>query len=171
MINFDYIPCCPDGLKAKKIAHKIKTISENNSNNQLKFLLNHRLGTKQIKMFPLSEINDFVKLSRKKLIQKIFYGSFHFRQSKSYVTDLVSKGNAFTLSEAFINTFKNEKLKINLLDSKSKIIAVELPSRHKRSIINKKTSNTAENKFRNTYKIFVKYIPRSNSYKSIKGKE
>jgi hypothetical protein len=65
------------------------------------------------------------------------------------------------------------KLKTRLISDRSKIIALTIPSRHKRGkkpiqIANIKYKKPPE-VFKTTYKIFIQYLPNVNNYRSIKS--
>lgn len=167
MYNFLHKPCCPDGTQGKMIAQRMKKKALNTKANMLEFLLSKRLDTSLIEKMNISEIADFPKLNRKTLIEKIFLGTFHLKQSKSYIVDLIKNGFAYKVSCKLIKNIQNKSLRNELLTKKSVIIACEIPSRHKRSKIKNIDNDT---QFRMTYKVFIQYIPYSNSSKSIKGK-
>ncbi len=70
----------------------------------------------------------------------------------------------------------NKQLKKDLIEKKTKILAVEITSRHKQS--EKKTDkndkkinqdNLDIKKFKTTYKVFVQYVPNTNSSAYIIG--
>ena len=175
MDNFLHKHCCPDGDNAKEVAERIIKKTQMKEN-KLAFLLKRQLGTSLIPLKHLSEINDFPIIKRKTLNRKIFMGTFHLKQSKSYVEDLIERGNAFFVSKEFAkgkDMIKDLKLKSRLISDKSKIIAVTITSRHKRgkkSIPNDKiTYKKSSEIFKTAYKIFIHYVPNVNSYKSIKG--
>jgi hypothetical protein len=142
-----------------------------NHHNPLKFFLAKHLDTKLIQKRHLSEIIDFVKLSKKDLIRNVFLGTFVIRQIKSYVAEVSSNGIAYFLSNKCIKQIANNKLRSKLLNKTSKIIGIEISSRHHRGINKDKISEQLEiDKLYVTYKVFIQYDPGVNSYKSIKGK-
>jgi len=85
---------------------------------------------------------------------------------------MVKCGIACTITDDFFETNKTLTIVENMKKSKSKIIAAEIASRHRRS--EKKTENsttlTCSTKFRTTYRLFVEYIPCLNKTKAIKSK-
>lgn len=175
MDNFLHKHCCPDGDNAQEVARRI-LFKAQIEENKLSFLLKRQLGTSLIPLISISEINDFPIIKRKTLRRKIFMGTFQLKQSKSYVEDLVERGNAFIVSKEFIKAkdmIPDEKLKKRLISEKSKIVAVTLTSRHKRGKKSISADNDIKKKhpeiFKTTYKIFIHYIPNVNNYRSIKS--
>jgi hypothetical protein len=170
MINFDFKPCCPDGKNGAKIAKKIKHKAAISSNS-LQFLLNKQLGTNDIPKILISEINDFPRLKESELVEEIFLGTFLNKVCKSYVEDILNNKIAFVVKKNILE--KNEKNKNS--QTKAKIIAMQVSSRHKRSKIKhekhvKKKEKTLISEFRTYYKVFIQYVPNIDSYKSIQGK-
>ena len=181
MNNFLHKPCCPDGKKALKVAKRIKKKAQKVQINWLAFLLGKRLETKHIRPIELEEINDFVRLKKKQLKEKIFLGTFQLKLSKSYVGEVAYNRQSYIIMKDFAKQISDINIRSGLLDESTKIIAVEITSRHKRSKIKrieKKEKNicsqeleNVKEKFRNTYKIIIQYIPNMNSTKAIKGKK
>ena len=179
MINFQHKPCLTDQTEAINLAKKIRNKSTITSN-PLLFLLNKRLDTNLLIPVNLIAVTDFPKLSEEDIKNDILFGSFQLKQSKSYVIDLISNGRAYEVSNKLIKQIPDFQLQTELIEKKSKIIAVEITSRHKRSetkIISKAKKNTSltednkiTKKFKTTYKVFVQYVPRNNKSGSIKGK-
>ena len=139
-------------------------------------MLNKRLDTKLLIPVRLETVCDFPRLNEEEIKNGILYGFFQLKQSKSYVIDLVSNGRAYEVSNNLIKQVTNKQLKTDLIEKKTKIVAVEITSRHKRS--EKKTDkndkkpnqdNLNIKKFKTTYKVFVQYIPNTNSSASIIG--
>jgi len=177
MINFQHT-CFSNQSEAIDLAKKIRFKSTITSN-PLIFLLNKRLNTKLLTSTYLDTITDFPKLTEDDIKNNIFFGSFQLKQSKSYVIDLISNGKAYEVTKELLKQFSNHELKAELMEKKSKIIAVEIASRHKRSetkIISKAKKNTKlgdadvmMKKFKISYKVYVQYIPNKNEASSIKG--
>lgn len=178
MSNFVHKPICPDGVNAHQIAGKIKEkiLIKDNS---LDFLLSKHLDTKMIPEIELSQIEDFPKLTKEQLINNIFYGSFQIKLCVSYIGDLIKNGKAYVIDEDLKKKIPNFSQAKDF--SKSRIIAVEITSRHKRSKIKdcEKSTNSNNNKtkkrnyirnFRTIYKVFIHYIPDKNNTESILGK-
>lgn len=168
MINFNHKPTCPDKDETLKIAKKLKEKASIEINS-LKNLLKKQVGTKEIFSIEQEKITDFPKLSPKIFKNNIFLGSFHLKQSKSYIQDIVKSGKAYLVSEKLLKTIQDSYIeKLN-----TKILAIELISRHKRGK-KKQASNQKVNvytkDFRNSYKVFIEYIPSLNRYSSIRGK-
>ncbi len=158
MSNFLHKPCCPDGEYAIDVAKKIREKSLIKINS-LHFLLGKQLDTKIFPQINLADIKDFPQIKRKKIRRELFFGTYQFRQSKSYVCELVQNGIAYLLNskkiEKLINIEKISKSK----ESVSKVVAFEIKSRHKRS-----------EKSTKTYKVFIQYIPNLDCVSGIEGK-
>ena len=168
MYNFNHVPCSPDGIDTKKVAKRIKNKFKRLNKNPLIFLLNKQLNTSSLTVIKLTEINDFVKLTEEDLKKKVFLGSYQLKLSKSYLGELLKNGFAYSPSSKYIKSLEESEFKSKLVRKELQLIAVEINSRHKRSKIKPKMSNTS--KFKNMYKIFILYIPFMNNYKSIKCK-
>ncbi|CAF1024274.1 unnamed protein product [Brachionus calyciflorus] len=97
MANFNHKPCCPDKKNVEKISNRIKKRSMICSN-PLGFLLKKHLDTKLIERINLSDISDFPRLSTKKMIEKIFLGTFQLKQAKSYLKDLLKNMTAYLVN-------------------------------------------------------------------------
>lgn len=174
MINYQHKPCSSVEGRAVDLAKKIREKSTINTNNLL-FLLNKRLDTKLMIPVQLETVCDFPRLNEDDIKNDILYGSFQLKQSKSYVIDLVLNGRAYVASNNLIKQMTNKQLKKDLIEKKTKIVAVEITSRHKRS--EKKTNKTVKinqdnlkiKKFKTIYKVFVHYLPNINSSTSIIG--
>ena len=151
-----------DGTAANQIANKMKSISNKSQKNKLEFFLKKQMGTAAFPEILLDEINDFPILKRKKLIKKLFLGTFHMRQSKSYVNDLLKYNKAFKLDINKASYLKNSNLDLK----NSKIIGTKIISRHTRGIFKK---GEKEGQFKKTYKVILQYKPNINKVKSILG--
>lgn len=173
MLNFTHKSCCPDGKNASKIAKKIRKRTENKIN-ELNFLVNKRLDTKDLERIDIELIQDFPRIKRKNIRNSIFFGSFQLKQSKSYIKELMNNGIAYKVTSQFIKKISNVNLKKNLIEKNHKILAVEIASRHKRSevkMINGKNLKEFKlsDKFKTTYKVFVLYESFKNHSSAIKG--
>lgn len=170
MINFLHKPCCPDGEKASIIAERMKEKSKTEINH-LEFFLEKKkqLNTKYIYPIDINEINDFPKLMLKELKEEIFFGSFQYNQSKSYYADIIEEGKAYIVCDELLKDVLKDKNNF----PNSKIIAIEVVSRHRRSETKKETKkNVCSNRkkqFKNNYKVFIHYISDYNHPNSIKG--
>ncbi len=157
MSNFNHMPYETDGLDSEKIATRMIKRSKL-SENPLIYFISKQLRTSMFKEILLNDITDFPKLTLKKIVNRITLGSFHAKISLSYIGDLIEEGIGY--------------LYLKHLD-KSKIIATEIISRHRRSKkkenINKTISHTKSGEYKNKYKVFIKYVPSKNSTKAIKG--
>lgn len=163
MINFSHKSVTENKEKSIKLAQRMKERSKLTSN-PLEYLLKKHLDTKDITRIKFSELDDFPKIKRKKIINKILYGKFHFYQAFSYIEDLVKADKVFLVNRK-LNEKKDSK------SCKSKIIAFEIASRHKRSQIKKilKNKTDTELKFKNPYKVFIQYVPFKNKSTAIKS--
>lgn len=167
MYNFDFKPECPDGENSREIAKKIRS-AKSIMTNPFEFLLSKQMNTKDLQRVTLRSINDFPRLRPSDICQNITLGTFQVRLAKSYIGDLIKNGRAYSVSEQFM---KQVKKKLNNQEI-SKIVAVEIISRHKRSRIKAQceaqneseseaeSNSTDQNRsFRTVYKVFVQYIP------------
>jgi hypothetical protein len=177
MYNFTHKPCCTDSDQAQTIAKNIKEIAEQTHHNPLKFLLSKNLDNLLLVKIELSEINDFVRLKKKDLIEKIYFGKFQLRQASSYVGELIKSGVAYSLTNECIAQIDNISLRSELLKKKSKIIGIEIVPRNKRKENKPNENNATEissneqdlSKFKTTYKVFILYDPSDNTTTSITG--
>lgn len=167
MWNFAYEPSSindQDDLKlAKRIRKKcLKSLNKLDSLLEMKF-------TATVKSIGIKEINDFPKLTLSDLKKRIVLGSFKIKQSLSYMEQLIEFGRVYTLSDHLIHKYiSNAKVKQEL--NVSKILAVLIPSRHKRGKKwippekKKEKDDPLDPKTFNTYyKVFVQYLPVENS--------
>lgn len=165
MMNFNHKPCCPDKDKLEKIARKLKKRFKIKKN-QLEFLLTKHLNTKTIPEVSLEKIDDFPKLSPKRIKNNIFLGSFQLKECKKYLNAIIQNGKAYFVSNQIKNKIEIENIK------EHKLIAIEITSRHKRSEYKEsqsfKTNDTK--RFKNNYKVFILYEPGKLSTKAIKSK-
>ncbi|CAF0991642.1 unnamed protein product [Brachionus calyciflorus] len=171
MINFSHIPCNQDGENLN-IAKRIKKKGKIESN-KLDFLLGKHFDSKLINSVPLEKLNDFPRINEKKLQDKIFLGIFQLRNCKSYLLDLKRNNKVFIIADSLKKKLSD---KTDENELQTKIIGFEIISRHKRSKSLKKETLKSKIKeksyadfFKNTYKVFVQYIPYFNSSKAIKG--
>ena len=154
-------PCIPDGNDAAKIAKSLRKRSTK-TRNKLEGLLNLRF-TKTLTSVNIDTIEDFPKLTLKQLKNHITFGTFKLRQCPSYVGQVIDYGKAFFIKEQLIDRYLTDsKIKDEL--KFSKIIAVQIPSRHKRgkkSIKKKHLANDISNpnNFTTCYKTFIQYNP------------
>lgn len=166
MNNFVHKPCCPDEANATEIAERIKLKTKIRTN-QLSFLMKKHLNTKMIPQVQLSHIDDFPIISQTDMTNKIFFGKFQLRESLSYFSEVKKNGIAYEINQNTLKKLTNN----DQLFKESKIIAIEITSRHKRSEI-KQTKQGKKNdqiqKYRTKYKVFIEYIPNKNEPESIK---
>ena len=83
----------------------------------------------------LKQIKDFPKLKINEIKERICFGSFQLKQSKSYLTDLINRVKAYKISELLIKEIRDLNLRRELITKNTTILAAEIPSRHKRSRI------------------------------------
>ena len=139
MINFLHKPCNADGNKATEIGLRLKTKINNVKKNLLEHFLSLRLGTKKLPFLKLSDITDFPKFTEAEMIENIFYGSYYIQRAKSYLSDIIKNNDFVIIDEECIKTIKNtnNKKELQELAEKikfSKIIGMEILSRHQRSL-------------------------------------
>ena len=142
-------------LIAKRIDRKVK---QNQQENKLKFMLTKHIKKSnsviKIKIREFNKNSDFcVVLTKKKMREKLFYGSFHLKMSFSYLRDLINNGVFYIWNEKELAAYKKKKL----ISFDSQILGAEIKSRHIRGITG------------TSYKVFIEYTPNYNNYRAIKG--
>lgn len=155
MYNFCPTPCSTDNTHSEYVAKKILKKCRH-TNNFMSVLLKKQFGTSDFPETSLNDVTDFPVLNKKELCFKVFLGTFQFRMCRSYVGDLINNPTGFIPTAQYLKTIK-DSIFIDKLRG-SKVIAVEISSRHKRGINNTKK-----------YKAFVLYEPMINNCRSIKG--
>ncbi len=133
--------------------------------NYLDSVLKIRFNTSMVPPKSLSTVIDFPKLKKKQLIMNLLWGTFQIRLSKSYLSDLLKNHILFEISKR--NTEKLNNSRLN--DPKTKIIGVEISSRHKRVLKAQTVTSDKLPTFRTKYKVLIQYIPNVNQVKSIKS--
>ena len=180
MLNFNLKPRIADGQKARLIARRMRRSIK--GENSLKFMISRRLDTKLVIAIPINEIIDFPKLKKKTMEQKIFFGSYQFYSSKSYMRDLLETKTVYIINEEFVKKIPDKEFRAkltNIITLNQKIVAAEIVSRHHRSEKNNNTSEPEEeeetgrkkqgDRFKNVYRVFVQYIPNQNDTNAITG--
>lgn len=167
MINFKHKNVINDD-KDIQMAKDIKTKAKIIQNN-LEFILNKRLDTKLLEPIALSTINNFSRLKKKQIKYKLAFGPYKLKQCLSYLGDLIKSNKAYIATKHLAKTIANVNIKEELLANKSKIIAVEINSRHQRSEKKDNNNNNGEIKYRVAYKVFLYYSLEEHGIKSIKG--
>jgi hypothetical protein len=114
MINFSHKPCISDGKNSITIAKRLKEKAQINTN-YLDFLLKKRLDTKLMPSLELKQIKDFPKLKINEIKERICFGSFQLKQSKSYLTDLINRVKAYKISELLIKEIRDLNLRRELI--------------------------------------------------------
>jgi hypothetical protein len=160
MSNFSYKPCETDGVNSETIALRMKQKAKKTNNSMFNFSTK-QLRTNSFKEKQINDIVDFPRLSMKKIISKITLGTFHPKIALSYINDFINN-----VAYEYINN--PNKSTINLLNTK--IIATEIPSRHRRGKIKTANEGKKSNRvYKNTYKVFINYQAGINKAKAIKG--
>jgi hypothetical protein len=172
MLNFTHKCNTSDVSKSKKVAKRINNRLTTYIN-PLSFLIKRRLDTRLIKKVKLLDIIDFPRLKQKVMETKIFFGTYQFRQSKSYMSELLESDIVYILNENLINTIQDSGFRENLAEitrNSEKLVAAEIISRHRHQIRNHNEQNSRQSdNFKNVYRVFVRYIPSLNNYKAITG--
>ena len=88
--------------------------------------------SKTIPFCQISSVTDFPQLSVKQLHRRITLGSFKLKLSQSYIEQIIQHGLIYSLEKKQIDQYVTS-LKIREELNYSKIVAVLIPSRHKRS--------------------------------------
>ena len=119
----------------------------------------------------MSEINDFPKLNETKIVENLFYGNYYIKQSKSYLPDLIKNNKCSILTEKdSLKLDANEHFLFSRKLQKSKILGMEITSRHKHSLRDageKLVKMSYIKKYRINYKFFIQYVPNVNQKKGI----
>jgi hypothetical protein len=176
MSNFVHKPSYTDIPNTEEVALRIKIKAQENQENKLEFLINKRLGTSFYQRIDITSINDFVKLNLEDLKKIIFLGSYQLKMSKSYLIDLLKHNVTYLLDKKILKQKPNNDLHKNIrsdfgeTNSKTKIIAVELLSRHRRGLLKSKDF-CEKDKFRNVYKVFIHYVSQLESVSDIENKD
>ena len=184
MINYNMKPCVPDGKDTLKIAKRILKRSFKKEN-KLESLLKISF-TATVKSIDIDNINDFPKMTLRKLKKRITLSSFKIRLCKSYFSQIRENGQAYFLSNQMIEKYLlNRKVRLEL--KTSKLLAVLIPSRHKRSLKTEKktgrktkkqaSSESNPKNFNTYYNVFIQYAPiidtsrKQKSHAMIKSKK
>ena len=158
LYNFQHRQIITDGIKAKKIAFKMKE-KRKTIENKFSFIIRKQIHAdgNDTKSINLSTVFDFPRLKQETLKQNVYFGSFSIDEAQNYQFE-IDKGISLT------EKYKNELVKKKLIHKNSKVIGIELASRHHRSI----DSKTGD--FNTKYRSYVEYEPNVNSYAAIKSK-
>ena len=165
MWNFNMTPCVPDGKDSAKIAAKIRKRCLKRQN-KLESLLEMKF-TSTVKSTDISAIDDFPKMTLSQIKKSIVFGSYKIKQSFSYLEQIMHHGKVYILNRKMIEKYvTHTKVKEEL--EHSKILAVLIPSRHKRGKKWKPKTNTKKTdlldpkNFNTYYKVFIQYVPIGN---------
>ena len=102
MLNFTHKPLSPDGEKTKEIAQKMK-LKSNIKENKLLFLLKRQLDTHKIRKTSFNNIKqEFPQVDQDEIKREITFGSFHFKQSKSYIKEIINNKEVFLNSTSLL---------------------------------------------------------------------
>ena len=110
----------------------------------------------------IANIDDFPQISMSQLKIRFTLGSFKIRQSKSYVDQIIENGLIYYFDDKEIQKYvTSTKVKLELSDTK--IVAVIIPSRHKRCKKNNKRDQWDMNpkNYQTYYKTFIQYAPQN----------
>ncbi len=140
MINYTHEPCLADKNYVNEISNgllnKMKPFK-----NDLSELMNLtpkiRIGTVAIPAVELANIADFPKLSKKKMMTQLFFGSYYLKLCRSYLADLLKNNLVAQINKDVLEHLNlATTVKSNLIreTNRSKIICVEIPSRHHRGL-------------------------------------
>ena len=166
MANFNFVPCIPDGKYTVEIANRIKKRCLKKQN-KLQSLLKVSF-TKTKPTMNIANIKDFPQISMSQLKKRFTLGSFKIRQSKSYIEQIIENGLIYYFEDKEIQKYvTSEKVKIEL--NNTKIIAVLIPSRHKRCKKNNKGEpwDTNPKNYQKYYKTFIQYAPHTDHNQSL----
>lgn len=160
MANFSFLPCVPDGKYTVEIAKRIKKRCLKKQN-KLQSLLKVSF-TKTKPSMNISNINDFPQITVSQLRKRFTLGSFKIRQSQSYIEQIIEHGLIYYFDEKQIQLYvTSAKVKQELKNTK--IVAVLIPSRHKRCK-NKNNSDPWDmnpKNYQTYYKTFIQYAPHN----------
>ena len=160
MLNFNMKPCIPDGKHTVEVSKKIlKKCKE--KINKLESLLEMKF-TSTVKSIQISNIDDFPQLKQSQIRRKITLGSYKLKQSQSYIGQIMEHGEAYFLQPKQIEKHVLHSVVLKDLEN-SKILAVLIPSRHKRGKKSKGLDEVNPKNFNIYYKVFIQYVPYSKS--------
>lgn len=166
MINFLHKPCCADGDNAVDISQRMISKINNIKINELEILLPLRLGTKKVPFINMSELQDFPRFTEAEMTEKIFFGSYYIQRSKSYLKDIIDNDFYAIIDEVSLkslSTSKNSNALSKLSDRMkfSKILGMEILSRHQRSLKTNMNGSNGRKDYRVNYKVFIEYLKDS----------
>lgn len=117
------------------------------------------IGTQKIPFKKIEELKDFPVYNEDKMVDEIFFGQYYIQQSKSYLADIERNGFFAQIDERVIETItleSNVKKSLILKSENSQIIALEIPSRHRRSLKSQISEKQKKN-FKVNYKVFLQF--------------
>jgi hypothetical protein len=131
MINFNMVPCIPDGKHSTEMAKRIKKRCLKKQNKLSRLLMMNLPDFKTQQITDIKGIEDFPQLTLSQFKRRITLGSFKIRQCRSYVDQIVKHGSIFILNEhQLLKQGVHPKVQNDFKDSK--ILALFILSRHKR---------------------------------------
>ena len=152
MLNFNMKPCVPDGKHTVEVSKRILKKCKKKYN-KLESLLQIKF-TSTIASVKISSINDFPKLKLSQIRRKITLGSYKLKQSRSYIGQIIEHGEAYILQKKQIEKHVLNSVVLKDLEN-SKILAILIPSRHKRGKKSKDLDNVNPKNFNSYYKVFI----------------
>ncbi len=175
MINFTHKACNADGENAEKVANRIKSNAKKTTPGPIENLLSIDIYT-DTELIKLTELTDFPKLNKAKLLRKVFFGSHFWKHCRSYLADIIKNGKLSVVTNDTIRSIKTNQATKKLLYKTieiAKIIGIEIAPRHTRSLDKAVGKNIIEDnymkKFKKPYAVYIQYIPGRNTTKAIKG--
>ena len=157
--NMTFKQLIDDKPNSLAVARRLEEKMLQNNDNTLQFLFHHRLSTQKY-FYTMSPhlLDDFIQLKRKYLRQKIFFGSFHLKQAKSYLIDFIRINKAYV--------FKPPKKLRSQIENDTGIIGFKLTSRYKRSKSKKLIAQGKKGveQFNKVHKVYIQYKPIEQLY-------
>ena len=166
MLNFLHNPCCADGDKAIHISNQMKNKINNIKKNELEHLMILRMGTQKFPYSNMSDLTDFPKFTIPEMTENIFFGSSYIQRAKSYLNDIMKNDVFLKINEECIRsiwskTNENDLTELVRRIEYSKIIGMEILSRHQRSLKKNMTGANGRKDYRFKYKVFIEYLKDS----------
>ena len=125
--------------KSRTIVKRMKESREKKNNNYLDFIIRNHLKSSLMDEINLNNIKDFPKLKKSALKDKIYFGTYQLSLANSYLKDL--KESAFCLNSKGVSNLQKLLKKNhyiyknsfnNIIKKKTKLLAIEITSRHQR---------------------------------------
>ena len=172
--NFFHKACCPDQPNPVKIARRLR-VRSTIAVNDLAPIARKKLNSAFMTPVNIQADADFPRLKIKMLKEKLALGSFQVKQAKSYIQDMINEAVCYELESSKLTPKflkRNPEYQV-VLETKSKLISVGLPSRHRRSTKQSipQGKTTKNENFYIIYKVLVSYHPFVNNHRSITGEQ